>query len=132
MKNRFTTEDTEKFSLRVLCALCGFKLTPVVETGILYSVMAMQTAATKPEIIYPETDGQPMAENTKQAEVMMTIKENLDALFADRPDVFVAIDLFWYPVEGRPDIRQAPDVMVVLGRPKGLSLIHISEPTRPY
>jgi len=81
--------------------------------------MGMQTAATKPEIIYPETDGQPMASNTQQAEVMMTIKENLDALFADRPDVFVAIDHFWYPVEGRPDIRQAPDVMVVIGRPKG-------------
>jgi len=79
----------------------------------------MQTAATQPEIIYPETDGEPMAQNTKQAEVMMTLKENLDALFADRDDVFVAIDHFWYPVEGRPNIRQAPDVMVVLGRPKG-------------
>jgi Uma2 family endonuclease len=82
--------------------------------------MAMQTtAATQPEIIYPETDGEPMAQNTKQAEVMMTLKENLDALFADRDDVFVAIDLFWYPVQGHPNIRQAPDVMVVLGRPKG-------------
>jgi hypothetical protein len=47
--------------------------------------MAMQTtAATQPEIIYPETDGEPMAQNTKQAEVMMTLKENLDALFAAR------------------------------------------------
>jgi Uma2 family endonuclease len=82
-------------------------------------VMAMQTTTTTTEIIYPETDGEPMASNTQQAEVMMTIKENLDALFADRPDVFVAIDHFWYPVEGRPDIRQAPDVMVVIGRPKG-------------
>jgi Uma2 family endonuclease len=82
--------------------------------------MAMQTtAATQPEIIYPETDGEPMAQNTKQAEVMMTLKENLDALFADRDDVFVAIDHFWYPVQGHPNIRQAPDVMVVLGRPKG-------------
>jgi hypothetical protein len=60
-----------------------------------------------------------MAQNTKQAEVMMTLKENLDALFADRDDVFVAIDHFWYPVQGHPEIRQAPDVMVVLGRPKG-------------
>jgi len=77
------------------------------------------TAATQPEIIYPETDGEPMAQNTKQAEVMMTLKENLDALFADRDDVFVAIDHFWYPVQGHPEIRQAPDVMVVLGRPKG-------------
>jgi Uma2 family endonuclease len=82
--------------------------------------MAMQTtAATQPEIIYPETDGEPMAQNTQQAEVMMTLKENLDALFADRDDVFVAIDHFWYPVQGHPEIRQAPDVMVVLGRPKG-------------
>jgi hypothetical protein len=56
--------------------------------------MAMQTTATTTEIIYPETDGEPMASNTQQAEVMMTIKENLDALFADRPDVFVAIDHF--------------------------------------
>jgi Uma2 family endonuclease len=82
--------------------------------------MAMQTtAATQPEIIYPETDGEPMAQNTKQAEVMMTLKENLDAIFADRDDVFVAIDHFWYPVQGHPEIRQAPDVMVVLGRPRG-------------
>jgi len=80
--------------------------------------MAMQTAAAQTEIIYPETDGEPMAQNTKQAEVMMTLKENLDALFADRDDVFVAIDRFWYPVQGHPEIRQAPDVMVVLGRPK--------------
>jgi len=79
----------------------------------------MQTAAAQTEIIYPETDGEPMAQNTKQAEVMMTLKENLDAIFADRDDVFVAIDHFWYPVQGHPEIRQAPDVMVVLGRPKG-------------
>jgi len=79
----------------------------------------MQATVDKPTIIYPETDGQPMASNTKQAQVMITLKENLDALHAQRPDVFVAIDLFWYPVEGHPEIRQAPDVMVVLGRPKG-------------
>ena len=27
-------------------------------------------------------------------------------------------DLFWYPVEGEPGIRQAPDIMVVFGRPR--------------
>jgi hypothetical protein len=70
--------------------------------------MAMQTAATQPEIIYPETDGEPMAQNTKQAEVMMTLKENLDALFADRDDVFVAIDHFWYPVEDAPTFAKRP------------------------
>jgi hypothetical protein len=47
------------------------------------------------------------------------VQGNLAALFADRPDVFVAGDLLWYPVEGRPDICRAPDVMVAIGRPKG-------------
>ena len=70
------------------------------------------------KIHYPESDGQPMAENTLQYEWIVTIKGNLDALFADRDDVFVAGDLFWYPVEGQPGIRQAPDTLVVFGRPK--------------
>lgn len=70
-------------------------------------------------IIYPDSDGQPMADNTLQFEWIVTIKGGLDALFQDRPDVFVAGDLLWYPVEGRPDIRRAPDAMVVFGRPKG-------------
>lgn len=68
---------------------------------------------------YPEGDGQPMADNTEQFRWIVMIKENLEALFQDCPDVFVAGDLFWYPVEGHPEIRRAPDTMVVFGRPKG-------------
>ncbi len=74
---------------------------------------------TTPEIIYPDSDGQPMADNTKQFRWIVVIKENLEILFADRPDVFVAGDLLWYPVEGNNKIRQAPDTMIVFGRPKG-------------
>lgn len=40
-------------------------------------------------------------------------------LFADNPDIFVAGDLLWYPVEGDNKLRQAPDVMVVFGVSKG-------------
>jgi Uma2 family endonuclease len=68
----------------------------------------------------PESDGQPMADNTEQYEWLVKIKENLEILFADRPDVFIAGDLLWYPV---PDRREtgpiAPDVLVAFGRPKG-------------
>ncbi len=71
------------------------------------------------EIFYPDSDGKPMADNTLQFRWIMTIEGNLEVLFRDRPDVFVAGDLLWYPVEGRNDIRQAPDVLVVIGRPKG-------------
>lgn len=69
--------------------------------------------------IYPESDGKPMAENTLQFEWIALIKLNLEACFAHQPDVFIAADLFWYPVEGDGSIRVAPDVMVALGRPKG-------------
>jgi Uma2 family endonuclease len=71
------------------------------------------------EIVYPDSDGQPMSDNTLQFHWIVTIKENLELLFADHPDVFVAGDLLWYPVEGDNQTRRAPDVMVAIGRPKG-------------
>jgi Uma2 family endonuclease len=70
-------------------------------------------------ITYPERDGQPMSDNTLQFRWIVTIKENLELLFIDRPDVFIAGDLLWYPIAGDNKIRQAPDAMVVIGRPKG-------------
>lgn len=74
---------------------------------------------TKPDIVYPDSDGELMADNTKQFHLIMKIQGGLDALFKDDENVFVAGDLLWYPVEGDDKIRQAPDVMVVFGRPKG-------------
>jgi Uma2 family endonuclease len=70
-------------------------------------------------IIYPESDGQPMAENTRQLRWIVVLFSNLAALFRDNLDVFVAGNQFWYPVEGDPQTRVAPDVYVVFGRPKG-------------
>ena len=77
---------------------------------------AVQTA---PPIVYPDSDGQPMSDNTRQYEAIVMIQGGLDALYRNRPDVFVAGNNLWYPVEGEPTIRNAPDVMVVFGRPKG-------------
>src|SRR5262249_44933084 len=64
-------------------------------------------------------DGEPMADNTKQARWIVVLFGNLAALFRAGEDVFVAANLFWYPVEGFPEIKNAPDVLVVFGRPKG-------------
>jgi Uma2 family endonuclease len=77
------------------------------------------TPALSPEIDYPDSDGQPMADNTLQFKWIVTIKEGLEALYRNEPDVFVAGDLLWYPVQERPKCRRAPDTMVVFGRPKG-------------
>jgi Uma2 family endonuclease len=70
-------------------------------------------------VIYPESDGMPMANNTEQFRWISVLCGNLSAMYRDNPNVFIAADLFWYPVEGQPEARQAPDVLVVLGRPKG-------------
>ncbi|TYQ23904.1 hypothetical protein PseudUWO311_20980 [Pseudanabaena sp. UWO311] len=79
----------------------------------------MVSQLSKSNIIYPESDGKPMADNTKQFELIVEIKKGLDLLFINNPQVFVAGDLFWYPVEGQSKIVTAPDVMVAMGRPKG-------------
>jgi Uma2 family endonuclease len=69
-------------------------------------------------IHYPDSDGQPMADNTLQFDWIAILKWNAEAYFADRDDVFVAGDNLIYPVEKEPEIRQAPDVYVAFGRPK--------------
>lgn len=70
-------------------------------------------------IVYPESDGLPMSDNTRQFRWIVTLAGNLAALFREHDDIFVSGNQFWYTVEGEPEIRAAPDVYVVFGRPKG-------------
>ncbi|MBE9122276.1 hypothetical protein IQ269_16060 [Tychonema sp. LEGE 07199] len=68
---------------------------------------------TNEQIIYPSSDGQPIADSTTQFDLMVKIQEGCESLFKKDPNVFVAADLLWYPVEGRNDIFQAPDLELV-------------------
>ena len=74
---------------------------------------------TTSNIIYPDSDGKLMADNTLQFRWITMIKANLDWLFSQDSNVFVAGDLLWYPLEGDNKKRLTPDVMVVFGRAKG-------------
>ena len=78
------------------------------------------TQATVTTDLYPDSDGQPMADNTKQYRWIVRLVSNLRNLLQSQT-AFVAGDLLWYPVqvEAPPVPSQAPDVMVVLGRPYG-------------
>jgi Uma2 family endonuclease len=69
--------------------------------------------------LFPDSDGKPIADNTVQFGWIVVIKENLEILFANNPDVFVAGDLLWYPLKSTLVAPTAPDAMVVFGRPKG-------------
>ena len=79
--------------------------------------MSASTYAREAPVRYPESDGEPMAENMLQYRWIVTIQGNLDALLED---ALVAGDLFWYPVEGDNKTRRAPDVLVALGRGKDI------------
>jgi len=89
------------------------------------TAMIQATATAKP-IVYPDSDGEPIAENTLQFEWIVTIKGGLDAVFLDDPNVFVAGDLLWYrsresPKSGRPRTRWSPS-----GGPKGIAALTCS------
>ncbi|MBN3895967.1 MAG: Uma2 family endonuclease [Nostoc sp. NOS(2021)] len=71
------------------------------------------------DLLYPDSDGKPMAENTEQYRWIVLIKENLEILFANNDNILIVGDLLWYPVRSQLIAPTAPDVMVVFGRPKG-------------
>lgn len=71
------------------------------------------------KVDYPDSDGLPMSDHTRQFRWTVYIKEGLEWLFVDEPAVFVAGALLWYPVEGDNQNRQTPDVLVAFGCPKG-------------
>ena len=71
------------------------------------------------EIYYPESDGLPMSDNTRQFRWIFVLFGNLAAWYYDDPKVFVSGNQLWFPVEGEPETSVSPDVYVVFGRPKG-------------
>ena len=80
----------------------------------------MTQATTQTALLYPDSDGKPMADNTQQYRWIVRLVSNLRELLKDQT-AFVAGDLLWYPiqVDVPPAPSQAPDAMVVLGRPDG-------------
>lgn len=69
------------------------------------------------DIIYPESDGQPMAESQLHQEEMVDLIVGLRRHFRETPDVWVAGNLFFYYVQGDPGAAVAPDVLLVRGVP---------------
>ena len=81
--------------------------------------MSALAPPNKKAVHYPDSDGQPMADNTVQYRWIAMLKWNADGDFRENPDVFVAGDHLIYPVQGDAKTRQAPDAYVAFGRPKG-------------
>lgn len=80
---------------------------------------ATVTPPPKVAVQYPSGDGKPMADNTVQFRWIMMLYSHLAAQYRDDANTFVAGDHLIYPTEGDNKLRQAPDVYVAFGRPKG-------------
>ena len=78
----------------------------------------MAQLPTQPVVIYPDSDGQPMADNTKQFRWIVMIQQNLEWLFANDPNVFVAGDLVVSRRRGQQDAHR-PRCDGGGGAPKG-------------
>jgi Uma2 family endonuclease len=68
-----------------------------------------------PDIFYPSSDGEPLAESKLQFTPLTETVHVLDRRYRDRADVFVAGNLLLYYRMNDNEVRVAPDVLVVFG-----------------
>ena len=82
---------------------------------IVKQSLVAEPAPCEAEIIYPDSDGEKMAENNLQQRAICYATGALRAHFRDRSDVHVRGDMFIYYRDGDPEIKIVPDVFVVFG-----------------
>ena len=68
-----------------------------------------------PTIEYPESDGEPLADNKFQAVAMVDSFSPLEIYFAQRTDVYIGIDQLVYYILNDPTASVAPDLFAVFG-----------------
>ena len=68
-----------------------------------------------PTVVYPESDGKPMAETEYHRDIMIDFIQMLKHYFRDVNDVHVSGNLLMYYEEGNPRKSVSPDVFVAFG-----------------
>ena len=67
------------------------------------------------DIIYPESDGKPIAETDLHIDAIYRMRQMLKAYFAENPDVYVSGNIMMYYVKGSPQQSVSPDILVSFG-----------------
>jgi Uma2 family endonuclease len=70
------------------------------------------------DLFYPDSDGEPMADNDQQYQTMVDVRFGLQQRYRGQ-DVYVGANLLVYFEEGDASKRVAPDVFVALNVPPG-------------
>ena len=68
-----------------------------------------------PTLVYPESDGEPMAESGRHVRTLLDMIDAIDLHFRTVPDVHVGGNMFLYYEEGNPRKVISPDVFMVRG-----------------
>jgi Uma2 family endonuclease len=66
---------------------------------------------------YPHSDGKPLAESEPHLQCIRWLLDAVEDVLKGRSNVSFHGDMYWYWQEGRPDLRRAPDLMVLFGVP---------------
>ena len=74
-----------------------------------------QKIHSAPTLVYPSSDGKPMAETDKHRKLMVNFIHMLEHHFREINNVYVSGNLLMYYEEGNPRKSVAPDVFVVFG-----------------
>ena len=67
------------------------------------------------DMIYPESDGKPMAETDLHIEEIIRMRQMLKGQFAARPDVYVSGNILMYYIKGNVHQSVSPDILVSFG-----------------
>ena len=71
-----------------------------------------------PTLVYPESDGEPMAETPRHQQVMIDCMDILRSHFHGFADVYIGGNMLLYYEEGNPRKSVSPDVFMVRGLSK--------------
>ena len=74
-----------------------------------------ENIAAAPTLVYPESDGKPMAETPKHQQVMIDCMDIMRRHFREVPDVYIGGNMLLYYEEGNPRKSISPDVFMVRG-----------------
>lgn len=74
-----------------------------------------QKIRSAPTVVYPSSDGEPMAETERHRKALEDLVDMIGSHFRDVPDVHVSGNLLLYYEEGNPRKVISPDVFMVRG-----------------
>lgn len=79
------------------------------------SIINPPLPGTTREPLYPDSDGELMAETGFHAAAMAELFQSLYTRYASRTDAYIAMNMFLYYEQGNPRACRAPDVMACIG-----------------